>query len=345
MESNISILKSMFPNSSAETIVASLQASNFDLDQAIDNMLIQSAAEEQRKKQEELERKLLVEQQKQQQPIPPPPMPQVESEEDKILKEFLFLEQQQKQQQPIPIPPPMPPKAQIVAPPPAHIPIPPPMPPKLEIVEEKEKSKDVGLLRNISNTLRELENEVKNLIMDPRKENKETIVIKEQVVVNPNENNNNEVVVNKHYSDNNNNNNNNSNDIKKDEIVVNPNPNNSNNEVVVNKHFEENNNNNNNNNENNSQKDESNIPNEVKVAIEQLNSIFNSSLEKTEKILSELKDEIQSWKIKDNVKTFTVSVRTELSEILSSLAIFISPSQEYQSVNTNEPQPIPTDLL
>jgi len=340
MEGKVCTLRLMFPNSTAEQTVEALKANNWDLDQTIDYMLAQTANEELVKKEQQQQQQ---HQQHNNVVLPPPPPPMINKnnnnndgsdEEDRILREFLVLEQQ-RQASPTPVR--LVQKTavveQVVAPTKVSV---------TTLLSEQEKSlerekerererekerererereesnqRDISLLRTISNTLRELENEVRNLTSFASEPvvpeslpapvvSEEQPVVVETVVVNPPNTNN---------------------------VVVHP-PNTNNVVVHPDSHeFDINNNNNNNNNENNKPI----LPEEVNLAIEQLELIFNSSLEKTEKILLQVKDEIASWKIKDNVKTFTVSVRNEISDILSSIAQFISPEQTEESMRKKE---------
>eukprot|EP01132_Coremiostelium_polycephalum_P006648 gene6648-8225_t len=289
MEGKVSTLRLMFPNSTVEQAISALKTNNWDLDQTIDFMLAQTESEEIAKREEQ--------QQQQQPPIveqPPPiinrpapvlqqavieePKQQQQSEEDRILNEFLILEEQkyqQQQAQPQPVPQPV----QQELPQPSTIVIEehkPTLVKEIEIVQ-----RDISLLKNISETLKELETEVKNLSVQDHhcvKGNEESSPLVEQQQQQEEEN-------------------------------------------------EDENNNNNNNNNNQSNEFKQKITVEIDQAIVQLESIFSSSLEKTEKILLSLKEEINSWKIKDNVKSFTTAVRTEISDLLASLANFISPEQ------------------
>ncbi|KAM9973946.1 hypothetical protein ACTFIW_007608 [Dictyostelium discoideum] len=347
MEAATNTLRSMFPKSSADQCVSALKVNNWDLSATIDYMLAQTATEEQQvqQQQQQVNPSIPPPPPPPQQTIPPPlPANVIESEEDKLLKEFLFLEQQIHINR-IPTPPPYNPSTNNIKPSiavvekvePISIPPPPPLPQPIvhehqpqqqeqeqqqeEEQQEKQQEEEPktrennSLLRNITNTLKELENEVRNLVMEKKPqpnvvETVETVETTETVISNNNNNNNLENIAQNNIEQ----------LVEKVEQVEQ--------EQEEQEEEQENNENNNNNN--------SQIPNEVKVAIDQLESLFNSSLEKTEKILNELKEEITSWKIKDNVKTFTVTVRNELSDMLASLANYISPEQTQIQIQRKE---------
>ncbi|KAN0025758.1 hypothetical protein ACTFIU_000021 [Dictyostelium citrinum] len=356
MEAATNTLRSMFPKSSADQCVSALKINNWDLSATIDYMLAQTATEEQQVQQQQVQQQVQQQQVQQQvnpsipppphtipPPLPPQPASVVESEEDKLLKEFLFLEQQIQINR-IPTPPPYNPStnnnvaikpsvAVVEKVEPISIPPPPPPQPivhehppqqqqqqeQQEQQEEEPKTRENNsLLRNITNTLKELENEVRNLVMEKKPsqsnvvETVESLETTETVISNNDINNNNNVAQN-----------NTEQLVEKEQQVEQ--------EQVEQEQVGQEQENNENHSNNNSQ-----LPNEVKVAIDQLESLFNSSLEKTEKILNELKEEITSWKIKDNVKTFTVTVRNELSDILASLANYISPDQTEVQIQRKE---------
>ncbi|KAN0040782.1 hypothetical protein ACTFIV_003318 [Dictyostelium citrinum] len=349
MEAATNTLRSMFPKSSADQCVSALKINNWDLSATIDYMLAQTATEEQQVQQKQVQQQVNPSIPPPPHTIPPPLPPQpanvVESEEDKLLKEFLFLEQQIQINR-IPTPPPYNPStnnnvaikpsvAVVEKVEPISIPPPPPPPPQPIVhehppqqkqqqeqqeqqqEEEPKTRENNSLLRNITNTLKELENEVRNLVMEKKPSQSNVVETVESVetteaVISNNDINNNNVAQN------------NIEQLAGKEQQVEQ-------EQVEQEQVGEEQENNENNSNSNSQ-----LPNEVKVAIDQLESLFNSSLEKTEKILNELKEEITSWKIKDNVKTFTVTVRNELSDILASLANYISPDQTEVQIQRKE---------
>ncbi|EFA77801.1 hypothetical protein PPL_09299 [Heterostelium album PN500] len=210
-------------------------------------------------------------------PCPAPEIASTEvSSDDEILKEFLLLEKQH-----LPVPP-------VVQAAPSPSPVNVVELPKPSIAQKvgerdlESAQRDISLLKSISNTLRELENEVRNISFES-KEHKP--------------------------KDENNNNNNNEDDDEEEEDIDEE-------ERLLNK-----------------------LPN-IDHAMEQLESIFNASVEKTEKVLKSLKEEIESWRIKDNVKTFTSTIRLELSEMLESIANYINPipiaAQEEQRLERQE---------
>ncbi|GAM24726.1 hypothetical protein SAMD00019534_079010, partial [Acytostelium subglobosum LB1] len=290
MEGKLNTIRLIFPKSTPEEAINALKANSWNLDQTIDYLLTTTAVNEIEMKESSAE---LVEQ---------PTITTTtntntakDEENERILKEFLVLEKQlvEKTNQQIV---PQPQSVEPVPMPVEVIELPKPLTAqKIEAAEiTPEPQRDLNLLKRIANSLKALEFEIiKKRTYEPE-EDLPAPKIEEVPVPVP-------VPV-----------------IKVEEVVE---------KVVVEEVIEEKDPNNNNNEVDEEEETLSKkLSHDLEHTIEQLESMLSNSYEKSEKVLKTILEEIESWNIKDNVKSLTTSIKNELSAILDSLSSLIAPA-------------------
>ncbi|EGG21429.1 hypothetical protein DFA_01313 [Cavenderia fasciculata] len=350
MEGKLSTIRVMFPNVTSEHALDALKSSNWNIDQTVDLLLAEIEAAEMER------REKVVATRKQDIVYPPPPPPPVtnaclDEESERILNEFLLMEKQQQQQQHVSIPAFVPPAVAVSVPAIANMPVesdkwsqvpavvppataasvipaklapistpvvvPQRLVPSIAIKEEaislpeplvaqridqeqlESAQRDITLLQSISNTLRELENEIKSInFLGGVKEESEQEVAKlehniDQVIANQEK-----------YGG----------DSLDNDMANHKKPN----EIVIHHHCLE-----------GEEEEKREMPKklveDIERAIEQMESYFNVSLERTEKALKSIKEEIDSWKIKDNVLRVGGTIKREFDDIISSITRYINP--------------------